>query len=74
MKRSTNPIEWGIQLIAGTGCPELATAISRYLDLPLSGVDIVQFPNENLFVHCTAAHGDRTCTLSRLPPGRCIAT
>ncbi len=41
---------WGIQLIAGTGCPELAKGISEHLGIPLSGRDIVQFPNENLFV------------------------
>ena len=41
---------WGIQLIAGTGCPHLARDISDYLEIPLSGRDIVQFPNENLFV------------------------
>jgi ribose-phosphate pyrophosphokinase len=41
---------WGIQLIAGTGCPHLAQGISDHLGIPLSGRDIVQFPNENLFV------------------------
>lgn len=41
---------WGIQLIAGTGCPELATAISDYLGIPLSGRDVIDFPNENVFV------------------------
>lgn len=42
--------EWNIQLIAGTGCPDLARKISQYLQIPLSGVDIIEFPNENLFV------------------------
>lgn len=41
---------WGIQLIAGTGCPQMAKGISRYLNIPLSGRDIIEFPNENLFV------------------------
>jgi ribose-phosphate pyrophosphokinase len=41
---------WGIQLIAGTGCPELARGISDYLGIPLAGRDIIQFPNENIFV------------------------
>jgi ribose-phosphate pyrophosphokinase len=41
---------WGIQLIAGTGCPELAAGISEYLGIPLCGRDIIQFPNENIFV------------------------
>ena len=39
-----------IKLFGGTGCPALAEEISRYLDVPLSGRDIVQFPNENIFV------------------------
>lgn len=39
-----------IQLIAGTGCPELAQKIADYVNIPLSPVDIVEFPNENLFV------------------------
>jgi len=39
-----------IQLFAGTGSPELAQAIAAYLGITLSGRDIVQFPNENLFV------------------------
>ncbi|HWQ83553.1 MAG TPA: ribose-phosphate diphosphokinase [Anaerolineales bacterium] len=39
-----------IQLFAGTGSPDLAQAIATYLGIPLSGRDIVQFPNENLFV------------------------
>ncbi len=39
-----------IKLFAGTGCPALAEEISRYLDIPLSGRDVIQFPNENIFV------------------------
>ncbi len=39
-----------IKLFSGTGCPELAREISGRLSIPLSGRDIVQFPNENLFV------------------------
>ena len=39
-----------IKLFSGTGCPALAAEISRYLDVPLSGRDVVQFPNENIFV------------------------
>ena len=41
---------WKIQLLAGTGCPELARQISDYLQVPLSGRDIIQYPNENIFV------------------------
>lgn len=39
-----------IKLFAGSGCPSLAQKIADYLDIPLSGWDIIQFPNENLFV------------------------
>lgn len=43
-----------IQLFAGSGSPELAEQISSYLDVPLSGYDLVEFPNQNLF---TRLHG-----------------
>ena len=39
-----------IKLFGGTGCPALAEEISQYLHVSLSGRDIVQFPNENIFV------------------------
>lgn len=39
-----------IKLFSGTGCPDLAQEISQYLEIPLSGRDIIQFPNENIFV------------------------
>jgi len=39
-----------IKLFGGTGCLVLAEEISQYLDVPLSGRDVVQFPNENIFV------------------------
>jgi len=39
-----------IKLFAGTGCPELAGQIAKYLELPLSGRDVTLFPNDNLFV------------------------
>jgi len=40
----------GIKLYAGTGSPELAQKIADYIGEPLCGRDIIQFPNENLFV------------------------
>src|SRR3972149_903237 len=40
----------GIKLFAGTGSPELAQKIADYLGLPLSGREVIEFPNENLFV------------------------
>ena len=39
-----------IKLFAGSGCPELAQKISDYMNIPLSGWDIIQFPNQNIFV------------------------
>lgn len=39
-----------IKLYAGTACPELATKIADYLDVPLSGRDVTHFPNDNLWV------------------------
>jgi ribose-phosphate pyrophosphokinase len=39
-----------IKLFAGSGCPELAQKIANYINLPLSGWDILQFPNQNIFV------------------------
>lgn len=40
----------GIKLFAGSGSPELAQKIADYLGQPLSGVEVIEFPNENLFV------------------------
>lgn len=40
----------GIKLYAGTGSPDLAQKIADYIGEPLCGRDIIQFPNENLFV------------------------
>ena len=39
-----------IKLYAGTGSPELAQKISDYLVSPLCGRDVIEFPNENLFI------------------------
>jgi len=39
-----------IKLFSGTGCEALAEEISQNLKVPLSGRDIIQFSNENLFV------------------------
>jgi ribose-phosphate pyrophosphokinase len=39
-----------IKLFAGSASLELAQEISTYLQVPLSGYDLVEFSNENLFV------------------------
>jgi ribose-phosphate pyrophosphokinase len=38
-----------IKLFAGSASPELANKIADYLELSLSGVDLIQFHNENIF-------------------------
>lgn len=39
-----------IKLFSGRASPELANKIAQYLNLTLSGRDLVQFSNENIFV------------------------
>ena len=39
-----------VKLFRGTGSPELSQKISEYLDIPLSSHEVIDFPNENLFV------------------------
>lgn len=39
-----------IKLFAGTASPDLSQEIADYLGTPLCGRDILEFPNENLFV------------------------
>ena len=39
-----------IQLFAGSASQELAQEIADYLNLPLEEYDLIQFPNDNLFV------------------------
>ncbi|MDP1714797.1 MAG: ribose-phosphate pyrophosphokinase [Anaerolineales bacterium] len=40
----------GIKLFAGSGAPELSQKIADYLEQPLSGREVIEFPNENIFV------------------------
>jgi len=39
-----------IKLFSGTGSPSLAEEISHYLGIPLSPREVIQFPNENIFI------------------------
>lgn len=59
-----------IRLFAGTSHPELAAQISAHLGIPLSGRDIVRFPNENIFVrlHETVRAHDVFVIQSMCPP------
>lgn len=50
MVRISTTAHGTIKLFGGTGCPELAEGISQHLGIPLSGCNIAQFPNENIFV------------------------
>ena len=59
----------GIKLLAGSAAPDLAAGIAKYLGQPLSGCDVVQFPNQNLFVRLKKSvrgqdvpRGDGVCT------------
>ncbi|MDO8753456.1 MAG: ribose-phosphate pyrophosphokinase [Anaerolineales bacterium] len=40
----------GIKLFAGRGAPELSQKIADYLGQPLSEREVIEFPNENIFV------------------------
>jgi ribose-phosphate pyrophosphokinase len=40
----------GIKIYAGEGSPELAKRIADYLNQPLSAREVIEFPNENIFV------------------------
>jgi ribose-phosphate pyrophosphokinase len=44
-----------IMLFAGSGNPKLAEEIGDYLGKPLEEYDLIQFPNENLFVRLTGS-------------------
>ena len=48
--KSNNSGMYGeIKLYAGTAIPEVAEGISKYLNIPLSGRDIIEYPNGNLW-------------------------
>lgn len=51
----------GIKLYAGTACPSLAQKIADYLRLELNERDIIQFPNENLFVKLRSSVRGQDC-------------
>ncbi len=53
--REANMMYGDIRLLGGTSTPDLAQEISDYLKSPLCGRDIIEFPNENLFVRLHAS-------------------
>lgn len=50
-----------IKLFAGTSSPDLSNEIADYLGLPLCGRDIIEFPNQNLFVKLHASVRGQDC-------------
>lgn len=50
-----------VKLFAGTASPDLAERIARYLKLPLSGRDVITFPNDNLFVKLHGSVRGKDC-------------
>ncbi len=51
----------GIKLYAGTSAPQLSQKIADYLHLSLNETDIVEFPNENLFVKLHSSVRGQDC-------------
>lgn len=50
-----------IKLYAGSSCPNLAEDIANYLEISLCGREIVEFPNENLFVKLHSSVRGQDC-------------
>ncbi len=50
-----------IKIYAGTGNPELSAQIAQYLQVPLCGRDIIQFPNDNLFIKLHSSVRGQDC-------------
>ncbi len=50
-----------VKLYAGTACPELASSVANYLNLPLCDRDVVTFPNDNLFVKLHSSVRGQDC-------------
>lgn len=58
-----------IRLFAGSGSLDLAQEISEYIQVPLSGYDLVEFPNENLFIRLQgSARGQDVYIIQSMAP------
>jgi len=57
-----------VKLFAGTASPELANEIANYLGKPLCGRDIIEFPNENLFVRLHKSVRGQDCYVIQSTP------
>ena len=50
-----------IKLYSGTSCPELSTKIAGYLGVPLCEREVIQFPNDNLFIKLKTSVRGKDC-------------
>jgi ribose-phosphate pyrophosphokinase len=50
-----------VKLYAGTACPEMAGRIADYLGTELCGRDVIEFPNDNLFVKLHSSVRGQDC-------------
>jgi len=50
-----------IKMYAGTSTPNLAQKVADYLSVPLCGRDIIEFPNENLFIRLHSSVRGQDC-------------
>lgn len=57
-----------IKLFAGTASPDLSKEIANYLGKPLCGRDIIEFPNENLFVRLHNSVRGQDCYVIQSTP------
>jgi ribose-phosphate pyrophosphokinase len=57
-----------IKLFAGTASPQLSQEIANYLGVPLRGRDIIEFPNENLFVRLHSSVRGHDCYVIQSTP------
>jgi ribose-phosphate pyrophosphokinase len=57
-----------IKLFAGTASPNLSQEIADYLGTPLCGRDIIEFPNENLFVRLHSSVRGQDCYVIQSTP------
>ncbi len=57
-----------IKLFAGTASPDLSQEIADFLELKLCGRDIIEFPNENLFVRLHKSVRGQDCYVIQSTP------
>ncbi|MBI9049384.1 MAG: ribose-phosphate diphosphokinase [Anaerolineaceae bacterium] len=50
-----------IKLYSGTSCPELSSLIAKYLGVPLCEREVIQFPNDNLFIKLKTSVRGKDC-------------